>query len=130
MLDDLKVTATCTRVPVLDGHTACVSVKFKESNVTPQMVYDTLNKYQSQVQALRLPSAPESPLNVFPFSVHDRPQPRLDRDVGKGYSVSVGRIRKCNLLGIKFVALSHNTVIGAAGGSILNAELAVSHKYV
>ncbi|GJD03865.1 aspartate-semialdehyde dehydrogenase [Colletotrichum higginsianum] len=115
---DLKVSASCNRVPVLDGHTACVSLRFARR---PAPSAEDVKK------ALR---DPESPIVVF--DEPDRPQPRLDRDLGRGYSVSVGRVREdeSGIFDLKFVALSHNTVIGAAGSSILNAEAAVLKGFV
>ncbi|GKT95180.1 aspartate-semialdehyde dehydrogenase [Colletotrichum tofieldiae] len=93
-------------------------------------VKKALREYVSDAQRLGCPSAPESPIVVF--DEPDRPQPRLDRDLGRGYSVSVGRVREdeSGIFDIKFVALSHNTVIGAAGSSILNAEAAVLKGFV
>ena len=119
---DFKVSAHCNRVNTIDGHMECVSVKFKKEGVTVQQVIEAMREYKSEAQKLNLPSAPELPIQVF--EVDNRPQPRLDRDAGKGMIVSVGRVRKCELFDVKFVLCSHNTVIGAAGGSIQNAELA------
>ncbi|KAF4840323.1 putative aspartate-semialdehyde dehydrogenase [Colletotrichum siamense] len=123
---DLKVSAACNRVPVLDGHTACVSLRFaRRPAPSAEDVKKALREYVSDAQKLGCPSAPESPIIVF--DEPDRPQPRLDRELGRGYTVSVGRVREdeSGIFDIKFVALSHNTVIGAAGSSILNAEAAV-----
>jgi len=89
-----------------------------------------MSEYVSTAQELGCPSAPENAIVVF--EEEDRPQPRLDRDLQRGYTVSVGRVRKdeTGIFDIKFVALSHNTVIGAAGSSILNAEAAVIKGWV
>ncbi|OBR05857.1 Aspartate-semialdehyde dehydrogenase [Colletotrichum higginsianum IMI 349063] len=128
---DLKVSASCNRVPVLDGHTACVSLRFaRRPAPSAEDVKKALREYVSDAQRLGCPSAPESPIVVF--DEPDRPQPRLDRDLGRGYSVSVGRVREdeSGIFDLKFVALSHNTVIGAAGSSILNAEAAVLKGFV
>ncbi|OLN86127.1 putative aspartate-semialdehyde dehydrogenase [Colletotrichum chlorophyti] len=128
---DLRVSAACNRVPVLDGHTACVSLRFaRRPAPSAEDVKKALRDYVSDAQRLGCPSAPESPIIVF--DEPDRPQPRLDRDLGRGYSVSVGRVREdeSGIFDIKFVALSHNTVIGAAGSSILNAEAAVLKGFV
>ncbi|KAK2045796.1 aspartate-semialdehyde dehydrogenase [Colletotrichum somersetense] len=128
---DLKVSASCNRVPVLDGHTACVSLRFaRRPAPSAEAVKTALREYVSDAQRLGCPSAPESPIVVF--DEPDRPQPRLDRDLGRGYTVSVGRVREdeSGIFDIKFVALSHNTVIGAAGSSILNAEAAVLKGFV
>ncbi|GKT66586.1 aspartate-semialdehyde dehydrogenase [Colletotrichum tofieldiae] len=128
---DLRVSASCNRVPVLDGHTACVSLRFaRRPAPSAEEVKKALREYVSDAQRLGCPSAPESPIVVF--DEPDRPQPRLDRDLGRGYSVSVGRVREdeSGIFDIKFVALSHNTVIGAAGSSILNAEAAVLKGFV
>ncbi|OHF03302.1 aspartate-semialdehyde dehydrogenase [Colletotrichum orchidophilum] len=127
----LKVSAACNRVPVLDGHTACVSLKFaRRPAPSAEEVKKALREYVSEAQKLGCPSAPESPILVH--DEPDRPQPRLDRDLGRGYTVSVGRVREdeSGIFDIKFVALSHNTVIGAAGSSILNAEAAVLKGFV
>lgn len=108
--ESLRVSAACNRVPVMDGHTACVSLTFaKQPPPSPEQVKDALRKYTTQAQALGCPSAPEPPIVVF--DEDDRPQPRLDRDLGKGYTVSVGRVREdeAGIFDIKFVALSHNS---------------------
>ncbi|KAL8763850.1 MAG: hypothetical protein Q9184_000446 [Pyrenodesmia sp. 2 TL-2023] len=122
----LKISAACNRVPVLDGHMACVSLRFaKRPAPSAKQVKRAMRDYISEAQRLGCPSAPENAISVF--DEDDRPQPRLDRELQRGYSVSVGRIREdeAGIFDIKFVALSHNTVIGAAGSSILNAEAAV-----
>jgi aspartate-semialdehyde dehydrogenase len=128
---DLKVSATCTRVPVIDGHTACVSLRFaRRPPPSAEEVKDALRSYVSEAEALGCHSAPSPAIAVF--DEPDRPQPRLDRDLGRGYTVSVGRVREdeSGIFDLKFVALSHNTVIGAAGSSILNAEAAVLKGYI
>lgn len=122
----LRVSAACNRVPVLDGHTACVSLRFANRPPPPAAdVKAALASYVSEAESLGCPSAPRPSIMVF--EEDDRPQPRLDRDLSGGYTVSVGRVREdeSGIFDIKFVALSHNTVIGAAGSSILNAEAAV-----
>lgn len=129
----LKISAACNRVPVLDGHTACVSLRFKDRNrpkPTAEAVKKALSSYVSEAQTLGCPSAPEPPVLVM--EEPDRPQPRLDRNRQNGYAVSVGRVREdeSGIFDLKFVALSHNTVIGAAGSSILNAEAAVLKGYI
>lgn len=129
-VDDMKVSGTCTRVPVLDGHTAVVSLTFQRRPApTAEQVKQAMRSYVSEAQKLGCPSAPENAIVVL--EEPDRPQPRLDRETSRGYAVSVGRIREDEggLFDIKFVALSHNTVIGAAGSSILNAEAAVLKGY-
>jgi len=97
-------------VPVLDGHTACVSLKFK-NRPAPKVdeVKAALREYVSEAERLRCPSAPKPSIKVF--DEPDRPQPRLDRDLSKGYTVSVGRVREddSGIFDIKFVALSHNS---------------------
>jgi aspartate-semialdehyde dehydrogenase len=114
------VSAQTNRVPVVDGHTLTVAVSM-EGSPGVEAVARAMRTWRGRPQQLRLPSAPESPIDVIdePF----RPQPRLDAERGGGMTVSVGRIRACPVLGIKFVALAHNTIRGAAGAAILNAEL-------
>jgi len=117
---ELKVSEACNRVPVLDGHTACVSLRFtKRPPPSAEQVKQAMREYVSDAQRLGCPSAPQNAIMVM--EEPDRPQPRLDRNTQKGYTVSVGRIREdeSGIFDIKFVALSHNTVIGAAGSSIL-----------
>ncbi|KAL5353509.1 hypothetical protein ACLOAV_001546 [Pseudogymnoascus australis] len=128
---ELKISAACNRVPVLDGHTACVSLKFeRRPPPSAEQVKQAMRDYVSEAQELGCPSAPQNAILVM--DEPDRPQPRLDRDTQKGYTVSVGRVREdeSEIFDIKFVALSHNTVIGAAGSSILNAEAAVLKGYI
>jgi aspartate-semialdehyde dehydrogenase len=99
----------------------CVSVQLS-TPASVEEVVDAMRSYESEAQRLQLPSAPPRPIVVL--SADDRPQPKLDRNAGGGMVVTVGRVRACPLLSVKFVVCSHNTVIGAAGGSIQNAELA------
>lgn len=125
---EFNVSAMCNRVPVIDGHTECVSIKLNKSYNSIDDIIQCLQSYTSECQLLQLPSAATTPLYVHTNNI--RPQPRLDRDHSNGMCVTVGRIRKCNLYDIKFNLVSHNTVIGAAGGSILNAELAYAKGYI
>lgn len=114
------VSAQCHRVNVTDGHTVAVRVKLaREAGI--EEVREAFASFTSLPQELKLHSAPPRPIVVR--DEDDRPQPRLDRDAGRGMSVTVGRIRPDNVLDYRFVALSHNTVRGAAGATILNAEL-------
>ncbi len=116
----MKVSAQCHRVNVSDGHLAAVRVKLKRA-AEPADVRDALASFTGLPQELRLYSAPERPIIVR--EENDRPQPRLDRDAGGGMSVTVGRIAPDSVLDFRFIALSHNTIRGAAGAAILNAEL-------
>lgn len=117
---DLTMSAHCNRVPVRDGHTECVSIRFR-SDASPQDAAQAMAAFRAKPQELQLPSAPERPIIVR--DEPNRPQPNLDRDAENGMATTVGRVRECALLGTKFVLLGHNTVRGAAGASILNAEL-------
>lgn len=124
-LSQTKVSATCNRVAVIDGHTECVSVKFANKPApTPEEVIKAFTSFKTEAQSLQCPSAPSQALIVRPEA--DRPQPRLDRDVEGGYAVTVGRVRSCPVFDIKFTLLVHNTVLGAAGCGIMNAEIAVA----
>jgi len=121
-----KMTAHCNRVPVLDGHTECVSIKLGNKlgrAVTREEILAAWAEFRP-LAGRGLPFAPEQPIEWN--GQNDRPQPRLDRNRGKGMTVTVGRLRPCNLLDWKFVLLSHNTVRGAAGATILNAEMLAS----
>ena len=115
-----SMTAHCNRVAVEDGHTESVSVKLKQK-VTREEMIAALTEFQSTPQHLQLPLAPAQPI-VYDHAP-DRPQPRFDLDRGKGMTVSVGRLRPCGVLDYKFTVLSHNTIRGAAGAALLNAEL-------
>ena len=117
---EMKVSAHCNRVHVLDGHTESVSVRLRRSASLAE-VREALSTFAGEPQKLRLPSAPAHPIVVTEDS--DRPQPRRDRDAGNGMSVVVGRIRPCEVADFKFTLLVHNTIRGAAGAAILNAEL-------
>lgn len=116
---DAKVSAHCNRVPVEDGHTECVSVKFRKK-VTREEILAAWSEF-APLRGQHLPTAPEVPVE-FDAAV-DRPQPRLDRMRGNGMAATVGRLRECPLLDWKFVVLSHNTIRGAAGAALLNAEI-------
>ena len=118
------VSATCTRVPVVDGHTACVSLEFdlpEDKKPSLEEIERVWTSYKSIPQELDLPSAPAQPIVVR--HEENRPQPRRDRETEKGMACVIGRLRPCNVFDVKFVALSHNTKRGAAMGGILNAEL-------
>ena len=117
-----RITAHCNRVAVEDGHTECVSIKLARP-ATREEILAAWAEFRP-LAGQGLPTAPDPP--VFFASQPDRPQPRLDRNRGNGMAVTVGRLRPCGLLDWKFVALSHNTVRGAAGATILNAELLAS----
>jgi aspartate-semialdehyde dehydrogenase len=119
--DGLKVAAHCNRVPVIDGHTACVSLEFGAKKPSLEEIERIWTEFRGLPQELDLPFAPARPIIVR--HEQNRPQPRRDRDEDKGMAVSVGRLRECPLFDVRFVGLSHNTVRGAAGGGILNAEL-------
>jgi len=116
-----KISAHCNRVPVSDGHTACVSVEFGTKKPSIEEVKKIWSEFRSLPQELKLPMAPERPIIVR--DEIDRPQPRKDRDADKAMAITIGRVRPCNVFDLRFVGLSHNTVRGAAGGGILNAEL-------
>ena len=116
---DAKVSAHCNRVAVEDGHTECVSIKLRKKATREEMLAAWTEF--APLAGQKLPSAPDQPVE-FDASV-DRPQPRLDRMRGNGMTTTVGRLRECSLLDWKFVLLSHNTIRGAAGAAILNAEL-------
>jgi aspartate-semialdehyde dehydrogenase len=109
---EMKISAACNRVPVLDGHTACVSLRFKNRDgpkPSAEAVKNAMSSYVSEAQTLGCPSAPEPPILVM--EEPDRPQPRLDRNTSNGYTVSVGRVREdeSGIFDLKFVALSHNS---------------------
>ena len=116
---DLAVSAQCNRVPVRNGHLACASVRFSEA-IRPEAVEEAFRTYESPVDVSALPSAPERLIAVD--DAPDAPQPRKHVYAGDGMTVTVGRIQACTVNHVKFVALSHNTIRGAAGGAILNAE--------
>ena len=126
-LAPMVVTALCHRVPVLEGHTEAVCVKLK-GDPSPEDVREAMIGWTGEPQLLGLPTAPPVPIHVH--DEPDRPQVRKDVEGDGGMSVHVGRIRRCPLLGIKFTLLGHNTERGAAGASILNAELAHAKGYV
>src|SRR3982075_2799847 len=114
------MSAQCNRVAVEDGHTESVSIRLK-SKAKSEEIIAAWNSFQSEPQQLKLPSAPERPVVYLESS--DRPQPRLDVDLGAGMTTAVGRLRPCGVLDWKFTVLSHNTIRGAAGAPVLNAEL-------
>ena len=120
----LRISASCTRVPVVEGHTETVSVRFaRRPAPSPQQVREALTAYTPVVQSAGCPSTPRHAIWVH--EEPDRPQPRLDRTFQQGAGVSVGRVRQCPVLDIKFVVLSNNVNIGAATSSIINAEMAI-----
>lgn len=121
------ISAACNRVPVLDGHIVCVSVSF-ENTPSLEMIRDAWSAYRGHESVRGLPSAAD-PILIY-NDLPDRPQPRRDRDLVRGMATVIGRLREDPILDVKFVALAHNTIRGAAGGAILNAELLVSQGYV
>lgn len=126
--DSMVFSAHCNRVPVLDGHYACVSLEFAGSPPSQEEALSLWKQFTPLPQTLQLPSAPKHPILYIEGS--DRPQPRKDRDLEGGMAIVVGRLRNCPALHLRFIGLSHNTIRGAAGGGILNAELLVAQKYI
>jgi len=124
---EFAVSAQCHRVNVVDGHMAAVRVQLGRA-ADPTELRDAFASFTGLPQELRLPSAPQQPIVVR--EEPDRPQPRLDRDAGRGMSVTVGRIARDAVLGHRFEVLGHNTIRGAAGAAILNAELLLAQGYV
>lgn len=124
----MKISAHCNRVPVVDGHTACCSVLFAGKKPEPEEIINIWKNFSAEPQKLKLPSAP-IPALVY-RDEPNRPQPQKDRDAGNAMAVTVGRLRKCNVFDYRFVGLHHNTVRGAAGGSILTAELLKAKGYI
>ena len=114
------MSAHCNRVAVEDGHTESVSIKLKKK-VAAEDVITAWTEFRGQIQSLQLPTAPDPPLRYLPAV--DRPQPRFDVDAGHGMTTTIGRLRPCSVLDWKFTVLSHNTIRGAAGAALLNAEL-------
>ena len=124
---DLTLSAHCNRVAVEDGHTESVSLKLRKP-ATAEEIIDAWNEFRCLPQKLKLPTAPEQP--VIYETASDRPQPRLDRDRGRGMSAVCGRLRPCNIFDWKFTVLSHNTIRGAAGAAVLNGELLKAQGYL
>ena len=122
-----RVTAHANRVPVEHGHTVCMSIGL-DSPATPEQVADTILAWTGRKEAIGLPSRPEHPIVIS--AAPDHPQPRRDVMRGGGMTVTVGRIRRDELLDIRLVAMGSNTIRGAAGGAIMNAELIVTQGYV
>lgn len=122
-----KMSAQCNRVAVEDGHTESVSVKFK-SKVGAEEVLGAWREFSGIPQEKKFPTAPEIPVRYV--DANDRPQPRFDVDFGHGMTTTVGRLRPCNVLDWKFTVLSHNTIRGAAGAALLNAELLKDQGYL
>ncbi|HEX9387774.1 MAG TPA: aspartate-semialdehyde dehydrogenase [Anaerolineales bacterium] len=124
-LAEITFSVHTNRVAVIDGHTVCASVGL-ENAVEPEIAIQALRDFTAHPSAGELPSAPRPVIEVRNES--DRPQPRLDRLTGKGMTTVVGRVRRDPILDLKFVVLSHNTIRGAAGASIYNAELLVNEN--
>ena len=125
------ISAQCNRVPVRDGHTECVSVEFEDRFESRPEIDDVIaawEEFRAPPEVAHLPSSPTRPIAIHRGT--DRPQPVLDRDHGEGMSISVGRVRPCPVAHIKFVVVGHNTLRGAAAGSIHNAELLVAQNWI
>ena len=121
-----SITAQCLRVPVSDGHTAAVFVRFT-NKPTKEEILDAWGSFEGEPQKLRLPSAPEQFITYL--KDENRPQAKLDRMAGNGMTVTAGRLRSDNVYDYKFIGLSHNTLRGAAGGAVLLAELLAAKGY-
>jgi len=125
--DSILITSQCIRVPVLNGHTAAVFVKFRKK-VTKEQLVDKLRSFRGLPQEYAIPSAPEQFIQYLEDD--DRPQVRLDVDYGKGMGISIGRLRPDTVYDWKFVGLSHNTLRGAAGGGVEAAEMLCKLGYI
>ncbi|MFC2085350.1 aspartate-semialdehyde dehydrogenase [Bacteroidota bacterium] len=123
---NINISAQCNRVSVLDGHLECVQINLLDkTNI--ETIKSCWNNFKGIPQKINLPSAPEHPIIYFNNDFY--PQPRMHRNLGNGMSVSIGRLRECELFDYKFVVLSHNTMRGAAGGTVLLAELMKAKGY-
>jgi len=127
VMGSFAMSAQCNRVAVEDGHTEAVTVKLKKK-AKPAEIIAAWNEFRAEPQKLGLPSAPAQP--VAYLEQPDRPQPRFDVDAGTGMTATVGRLRPCSVFDWKFTVLSHNTIRGAAGAAILNAELLKAQGYL
>ncbi len=127
LYDKIAITSQCIRVPVLNGHTASVFVKFRKKPTKEQLL-EALKNFSGEPQALGLPSAPKQFIQYL--EEDNRPQVALDVDYENGMGISVGRLREDSIYDWKFVGLSHNTIRGAAGGAILCAELLKAKGYI
>lgn len=127
-LADINIHASAYRVPVIDGHLLSVTVKLRDSGVSEKDALEAYLNWKSPIAGLNLPSSPEHPVKLMEDS--RQPQPRLNAWDGGGMQVSVGRLRKAGVFDLSYTALGHNTVRGAAGGAILNAELLVKEGYL
>lgn len=122
-----EISATCIRVAATDGHMASVNIELSK-NIDEKEFINSIRNYNNPIADLNLPTAPKEFIKYF--DEEDRPQTKLDRDFENGMGITVGRLRKDSILGWKFVALSHNTIRGAAGGAILLAELLKAKGYI
>lgn len=127
LANSMHISATCVRVPVNDGHLATVAVSFTKKPTADQII-DAWKSFDNPIAKLNLPSSPKPFITVF--EQNDRPQTHLDRNIGHGMGIAVGRLREDPILDWKFVGLSHNTIRGAAGGAILTAELLKAKGYI
>jgi aspartate-semialdehyde dehydrogenase len=125
---DFPIQATATRVPVINGHLLSVTVQLENAPDRAEEAKQAMKNWESPISGLGLPSAPDFPLNVFDDERY--PQPRLHADSEKGMQTAVGRVRESNVFDLTYVAMAHNTIRGAAGGAILNAELLVKKGYL
>ncbi|MEE9430941.1 MAG: aspartate-semialdehyde dehydrogenase [Melioribacteraceae bacterium] len=123
----INISAQCNRVSVIDGHLENVQIKFR-TKPTKENIIKVWNSFTSLPQTLDLPSAPKKPIHYF--EEDHLPQPRINRNLENGMAVSVGRLRECEIFDFKFVVLSHNTIRGAAGGTLLIAELLKAQGYL
>jgi len=126
--EGLKISAHCNRVAVTDGHTACCNIQFAGKKPEMNEIINIWRNFSALPQELKLPSAP-IPAIIY-RDENDRPQPQKDRDAGNSQAITVGRLRKCNVFDYRFIGLHHNTVRGAAGGSILTAELLKAKGFI
>lgn len=125
----ITISANCNRVPVIDGHLGCVSVEFaSKTKPTVEQVRTAFAKYTAECQTLKCPSAPAEAIVLH--DAPDRPQPVSTATSHSGACVSVGRVRECNVLDVKFVCLLDNVRLGAATSSVINAEIAVEKGFI
>jgi aspartate-semialdehyde dehydrogenase len=124
---EFGMSAHCNRVAVEDGHTEAVSIQLK-TKAKAEDIIAAWNEFPAVKQELGLPTAPQQPVRYL--TANDRPQPRFDVDAGNGMTTTVGRLRPCSVFDWKFTVLSHNTIRGAAGAALLNAEYLKSQGYL